>query len=134
MVAYFRHLTVNFNLHTGVKQPNMTSKERFYKVYSPLKSKGRPRDDICLDLRLDIQTPETFEPWSNLLPSLKRIGLHKENDQWVENKKKRQYNSIAHTKQKFQSYYRRKKTQCIGFIFLLGEQVTDSITTICNLK
>ena len=79
---------MNFNLHTGVKQPNMTSKERFYKVYSPLKSKGRPRDDICLDLRLDIQTPETFEPWSNLLPSLKRIGLHKENDQWVENKKK----------------------------------------------
>ena len=103
MAAYFRHLTVNFNLHTGVKESNMTSKETFYKVYSPRKSKGRPRDDICLDLRLNIQTPETFEPWSNLLPSLKRIGLHIENDHWVENKKKRQYNSIAHTKQKFQS-------------------------------
>ena len=94
MVAYFRHLTVNFNLHTGVKQPNMTSKERFYKVYSPLKSKGRPRDDICLDLRLDIQTPETFEPWSNLLPSLKRIGLHIENSHWVENKTKGNTNQL----------------------------------------
>ena len=43
MATYFRHLTVNFNLHTGVKQPDMTSKDRFYKVYSPLKFKLRPR-------------------------------------------------------------------------------------------
>ena len=54
MATYFRHLTVNFNLHTGVKQPDMTSKDRFYKVYSPLKFKLRPRDDIYLDLRFDI--------------------------------------------------------------------------------
>ena len=78
--TYFRHLTVNFNLHTGAKQPDMTSKDRFCKVFSPLKFKLRPRDDIYLDLRFDIQTVETLEPWLNLLPSLKGIGLHIENN------------------------------------------------------
>ena len=80
MATYLRHLTVNFNLHTAVKQPDMTSKDRFYKVYSPLKFKLRPRDDIYLDLKFNIQTPETLEPWLNLLPSLKGIGLHIENN------------------------------------------------------
>ena len=88
MATYFRHLTVNFNLHTGAKQPDMTSKDRFYKVYLPLKFKLTPGDDIYLDLKFDIQTPETLEPWLNLLPSLKRIGLHIENNDWVENKTK----------------------------------------------
>ena len=80
MATYFRHSTVNLNLHTGVKQPDMSSKDRFCKVYSPLKFKLRPRDDVYLDLRFDIQTPETLKAWLNLLPSLKRIGLHIEND------------------------------------------------------
>ena len=52
--TYFRHLTVNFNLQTGVKQPDMTSTDTFYKVYSPLKFKLRPRDDIYLGLKFDI--------------------------------------------------------------------------------
>ena len=42
MTNYFRHLTVNFRLYPGVKQPDMTSKDRFYKVYSPEKFKLRP--------------------------------------------------------------------------------------------
>ena len=86
--TYFRHLTVNFNLHIGVKQPDMTSKDRFYKIYSPLKFKLRPRDDIYLDLKFNIETPETLDPWLNLLPSLKGMGLHIENDDWAENKTK----------------------------------------------
>ena len=52
--TYFRNLTVNFNSHVVTKQPEMTSKDRFYKVYSPLKFKLRPRYDIYLDLKLDI--------------------------------------------------------------------------------
>ena len=134
MATYFRHLTVNFNLHTGVKQPDMTSKDRFYKVYSPLKFKLRPRDDIYLDLRFDIQTPETLEPWLNLLPSLKRIDLHLENDNWVENKTKDNTIQLHILNRSFNHTIDVKKTQCIGFIFLLGEQVTDSITTKYNLK
>ena len=123
MVTYFRHLTVNFNLHPGVKQPDMTSKDRFYKVHSPLKFKLIPRDDIYLDLRFDIQTPETLEPWLNLLPSLKRIGLHMENDDWVENKTKDNtiqfHISKISLKRSFNHTTDVEKTQCTGFIFFI---------------
>ena len=88
MATFFRHLTVNFNLYTGVKQPDMTSKDRFYKVYSLLKFKLRPTNDIYSDLKFDIQIPETLEPWLNLLFSLKEIELHIENDDWIQNKAK----------------------------------------------
>ena len=134
MATYFRHLTVNFNLHTGVKQPDMTSKDRFYKAYSPLKFKLRPRDDIYLDLRFDIQTPETLEPWLNLMPSLKGIVLHIENNDWVENKTKDNRIQLNILNRSFSHTIDVKKDECIGFIFLLGQQVTDSITTKYNLK
>ena len=80
MMSYFRYLTFNFNSPIGIKQPDMINKDRFYKLYLPQKSKLRPRDDIYLDLKFDIQTPETIEPWLNLLPSLKGMGLHIENE------------------------------------------------------
>ena len=89
MSVYYRHLTVNFNSYIGIKQPNMTDKDKFYKVYSPEKFKLRLRDGIYLNLKFDIETPETIEAWLNLLPSLKSLGLVKQN--------KRQYNSIAYT-------------------------------------
>ena len=63
----------------------MTDKNRFYKIYSPKKFKLRPREDIYLDLKFNIQTPERIEPWLNLLPSLKEMGLHIENDDWASN-------------------------------------------------
>ena len=61
MSVYYRHLTFTFNSYVGIKQPNMTDKEKFYKVCSPEKFKLRPRDGIYLDLKFDIQTPETIE-------------------------------------------------------------------------
>ena len=66
----------------------MTDKDKCYKVYSPEKFKLRPRDDIYLDLKFDIQTPETLEPWLNLLPPLKGMGLQIENEDWASNKTK----------------------------------------------
>ena len=134
MTTHFRYLTVNFNLHTGVKQPDITSKDRFYKVYSPLKFKLRPRDDIYLDLRFDIQIPETLEPWLNSLPSLKRIGLHIENNDWVENKTKDNTIQLHILNRSFNHTIDKKNPQYIGFIFLSVEQVADSITTKYNLK
>ena len=122
MATYFRHLTVNFNLHTGVKQPDMTSKDS-------------DQEMIYLDLGFDIQTPETLEPWLNLLPSLKRIGLHIENDDWVENKAKDNTIQLHILNRSFSHTKDVKKPQCIGFIFsFFREQVTDSITTKYNLK
>ena len=115
-------------------QQDMTSKDRFYKVYSPLKFKLRPRDDIYLDLKFDIQTLETLKPWLNLVPSLKGIGLHIENDDWIQNKTKDNTIQLHILNRSFTYTIDIKKDQFIGFIFLLGEQVTDSITTKYNLK
>ena len=86
--VYYRHLTVNCYSYVGIKQPNMTDKDKCYKVYSPEKFKLRPKDDIYLDLKFDIQTPETIKAWLNLLPSFKSLGLHIKNEDWVPNKTK----------------------------------------------
>ena len=133
MLVYYRHLTVNFNSYIGIKQPNMTDKDKFYKVYSPEKFKLRPRDDIYLDLKFDIQTPETIEPWLNLLPSLKSLGLHIENEDWAPNKTKDNTIQLHILNRSFNYTASIKKNQCIGFIFLLGERATDTIHTKYNL-
>ena len=38
-----------------------------------------------LDLKFNIQTADRIEPWLNLLPLLKSIELHIENDDWKNN-------------------------------------------------
>ena len=131
MTVYFQNVTVNFNSYVGIKQPDMTNENRFYKVYSPGKFKLRPREDIYLDLKLNIQTPETIEPWLNLLPSLKEMGLHIENKDWVSNKTK---DNITRTQQKFQLYRKRKEKSVYWIHFLLGEKYTDIINTKYNLS
>ena len=131
MTVYFQNVTVNFNSYVGIKQPDMTNENRFYKVYSPGKFKLRPREDIYLDLKLNIQTPETLEPWLNLLPSLKEMGLHIENKDWVSNKTK---DNITRTQQKFQLYRKRKEKSVYWIHFLLGEKYTDIINTKYNLS
>ena len=88
MSTYYRYLNVEFVSHTDIKQPNMTNKDRFYKVYSPQLFKLAPRQDIYLDLEFDINTPPGIEPWLNLLPSLKRMGLKTEDNDRVSNKTK----------------------------------------------
>ena len=85
LTTYFENLTVNFNSYVGTKQPDKTDKGKFYKVYSPEKFKLRPMDDIHLNLNFNIQTPERIEPWLSLLPTLKEMGLHIENDDWASN-------------------------------------------------
>ena len=132
MLVYYRHLTVNFNSYIGIKQPNMTDKDTFYKVYSPEKSKLKPRDDIYLDLKFDIQTPE-IEVWLNLLPSLKSLGLHIENEDWASNKTKDNTIQLHILNRSFNYTASIKKNQCIGFIFLLGQQATDTINIKYNL-
>ena len=107
MTTYFENLTINFNSYVGIKNPDMTDKTKFYKVYSQKKSKLRPRDDIYLDLKFNIQTPDRIEPWLNLLASLKNIGLHIENDDWKNNLTKD--NTIQLHTQKFYLYNRHKK-------------------------
>ena len=58
MTTYFENLTVNFNSYVGMKQPDKTDKDRFYKVHSPEKFKLIPREDIHYNLKFNIQTAE----------------------------------------------------------------------------
>ena len=85
MTTYFENLTVTFNSYVGIKNPDMTKPDRFFKIYSPKKFKLRPRGDIYLDLKFNIQKPDRTEPWLNLLSSLKRTGLKIENGNWKNN-------------------------------------------------
>ena len=88
MASYYRYLNFEFVSHTDIKQPNMAHADRFYKVYSPEKFKLAPREDIYLDLKFVINTPPGTEPWLNLLPSLKTMGLRIQDHDWVSNKTK----------------------------------------------
>ena len=134
MTVYFQHFTVNFNSYVGIKQPDMTNKNRFHKVYSPSKFKLRPREKIYLDLKFNIQTPETIESWLSLLPSLKEMGLHIENEDWASNKTKDNTIQLHVLNRIFNYTVNVKKNQFIGFIFLLGEKYTDIINTKYNLS
>ena len=119
MTNYFEHLTINFNSYVGIKNPDMRDKTKFYKFYSPKKFKLRPRDDIDLDLKFNIQTPDRIELWLNLLPSLKTIGFHIENDDWKNNLTKDKTVQLHTLNRNFTYTIKTKKKQCIGFIFLL---------------
>ena len=129
MASYYRYLNVEFVSHTDIKQPNMTEKEKFYKVYSPEKFKLVPRQDIYLDLKLDIATPPGIEPWLNLLPSLKGLGLKIESEDWISNKTKDNTIMLHILNRSFYHTASIKKGKGIGFIFLLGERVNDVIIT-----
>ena len=61
--AIHNYWIVEIDSHSQVQQPNMTTKEDFYKIYSPKKFKLRLRDDIYLDLKIKISVPNTLEPW-----------------------------------------------------------------------
>ena len=136
---HFRNLTVNINLHkkfdesqVTIKKTDMTSRDRFYKIYSPLTFKLKPRDDIYLDLKFDIQTPETIKPWLNLLPSFKSMGMHIENDDWISNKIKDNTIQLYLLNKSFTYTLKVKKHQCFAYIFLLGGKPNDTINTIYN--
>ena len=62
------------------------------------------------------------------------MGMHIENDDWIENKTK--YNTIQlHILNRSFNYTKSvKKKQCVGYIFLLDERANDKIITKYNLK
>ena len=82
------HLIVTIDYHSQTRQPDLTAKGHFHEIYSPKKFKLRPRDDIYLGLKIKIDILRILEPWINLLPSLKGLGLKIENEDWASNKTK----------------------------------------------
>ena len=130
----FRNLTVTFNSYMGIKKLDMTNSDKFYKVYSPKKFKLRPRHDIYLDLKFNVETSKVLEPWISLLPSIKGLGLSIENEDWANNKTKDNIIQLHLLNKSFNYTINISKDQCIAFIFLLGEFSTDLITTKFILK
>ena len=132
--TYFRNLTVTFNSYTGIKKPDMTNSDKFFKIYSPKKFKLRPRDDIYLDLKFNVEASKELDPWISLLPSIKKLGLNIENEDWANNLTKDNTIQLHLLNKSFTYSINMSKNQCIAFIFLLGEFSTDLITTKYILK
>ena len=130
--TYFENLTVTFNSYVGIKKPDMTDKSRFYKVYSPIKFKLRPRDDIYLDLKFNNETPNSINPQLDLLSLIKATGLRTENEDWKNNLTKDNTIQFHLLNTSFVYTIDIRRNHCIGFIFLLGERCNDIITTKYN--
>ena len=62
------------------------------------------------------------------------MGMHIENDDWIENKTKDTTIQLHILNRSFQYTVLVKKKQCIGYIFLLDERVDDKVITKYNLK
>ena len=129
MEIHFKNLTINFNSYSGIKKPDITNKSRFYKICSPEKFKLRPRDDIHLDLKFNVETPDRIKPWLNILPSLKGRGLYIENEDWQKNLTKDETIQLHLLNKSFNYTITIKEKQCIGFIFLLRQRPNDKIVT-----
>ena len=132
--TYFRNLTVTFNSYTGIKKPDMTNSDKFFKVYSPRKFKLRPREDIYLDLKFNVEASKELDPRISLLPSIKGLGLNIENEDWANNLTKDNTIQLHLLNKSFTYSINMSKNQCFAFIFLLGEFSTDLITTKYILK
>ena len=126
------HLIVTIDYHSQTRQPDLTAKGDFYKIYSPKKLKFRPRDNIYLNLKIKIDVTKILEPWINLLPSLKGLGLKIENEDWASNKTKDGTIQLHILKRSFTRTFKIRKKQVIGFLFLLGQKSTDVINTKYN--
>ena len=122
----FNLVNVTINSIIGSKQPEMHKPNRFYKIYSLEKFKLRPRDDIYLDLKFNIEMLTQIEPWIDLLPSLKDRGLKIENQDITTDDTTQLYilnRSFTYTRN-------IKKNQCIGYVFFIG--LIISLSELCS--
>ena len=112
----------------------MKDNEKFYKIYTPKKFELRPRDDIYLDLKFNVETSEELQPWISIFQSLKGLGLVIENEDWTKNITKDNTIQLHLLNRSFTYTIDICNKQCIAFIFLFGEFSTNIITTKYILK
>ena len=117
--ATHNNFIVEIDSHSQVNQLNMTAKGDFYKIYLLKKFKLRPRGDVFLESKIKINVPKTLEPWINLLPSLKGLGLKIEDNDWVSNKTKNDTIQLHILNRSFSRTIeiRKKPNYCV-FIFI----------------
>ena len=70
-----------------------------------------------------------MEPWKNLLPSLKGLGLKNEGNDWVSNKTKNDPIQLHILNRSFSRTIEIRKKQVIAFLILLGQKNADEIKT-----
>ena len=70
-----------------------------------------------------------MEPWINLLPSLKGLGLKNEDNDWVSNKTKNDPIQLHILNRSFSRTTEIRKNQVIAFLILLGQKSADEIKT-----
>ena len=127
--ATHNNFIVEIDSHSQVNQLNMTAKGDFYKIYLLKKFKLRPRGDVFLESKIKINVPNTLEPWINLLPSLKGLGLKIENNDWVSNKTKNDTIQLHILNRSFTRTIEIRRNQVTAFLFLLGQKSTDKTNT-----
>ena len=127
--ATHNNFIVEIDSHSQVNQLNMTAKGDFYKIYLLKKFKLRPRGDVFLESKIKINVPNTLEPWINLLPSLKGLGLKIEDNDWVSNKTKNDTIQLHILNRSFTRTIEIRRNQVTAFLFLLGQKSTDKTNT-----
>ena len=70
-----------------------------------------------------------MEPWKNLLPALKGLGLKNEGNDWVSNKTKNDPIQLHILNRSFSRTIEIRKKQVIAFLILLGQKNADEIKT-----
>ena len=124
----FRKLFVTFESHQKekkIKLPEQVSNEDFYMVFSTKSFMLKPGEDKILDLKFKITTSKELDPWISLVPTLKCCGLS-----LISRYVNAKGTIEIHLKNSSECYeVEVRKSQILGFIYLLGEKATDQIDT-----
>ena len=119
--------------HASVKQPDLTSKEDCLLMYSPKDILLKPREDMYLDLKRNVEfderSMEKFDLWFNVLCKYKQLGLFVEGNDWVNNITKN--NTIQLHLLNKSHYYdvKIKKDSLFARLFILGKTPNNRFET-----
>ena len=70
----FRDLTVNFSIEAKIKKPDMADTNTFYKIYSPITFKLKPREDIYLDLKFNTRNNQSLVKFATVIKRTRVIN------------------------------------------------------------
>ena len=73
-----------------------------------------------------MKVANTLEPYINLLPSLKGLGLKIEGNDWLSNETKNDTIQLHILNRSFTRTFEIRKNQVIAFMILLGQKSTDA--------
>ena len=129
MTTYFKTTEIEIGNYECVKRPELNKSKSFYIIYSPEKFKLRPRDNILLDLKIKVNTPESLEACINLSSCLKEVGFAVEDHSQTTNKLKDETIQLNISNKNFYNTYTINKDQELAYMFLLGQKFNEKFVT-----